>query len=150
MLGLPTGSTPLGMYRKLVEYYKDGHISFKFVKTFNMDEYASKRALYFSFFRVNILSDSWIIKKISCQDIPRQHPESYHYFMWSNFFKHIDIDPSNAHILDGNAADLNAECESFNRKLKMPAALNYLLGELDRTVFSSFALVHFILFIFLS
>lgn len=43
VLGLPTGSTPLGMYRKLVEYYKNGKVTFKYVKTFNMDEYASKR-----------------------------------------------------------------------------------------------------------
>lgn len=42
VLGLPTGSTPLGMYRKLIEYYKQGKISFKYVKTFNMDEYVGK------------------------------------------------------------------------------------------------------------
>lgn len=42
MLGLPTGSTPLGMYQKLIEYYKAGHISFKYVKTFNMDEYVGE------------------------------------------------------------------------------------------------------------
>lgn len=47
VLGLPTGSTPLGMYRKLVEYHKNGKISFKYVKTFNMDEYASERNLRF-------------------------------------------------------------------------------------------------------
>lgn len=41
VLGLPTGSTPLGMYKKLVEYHKKGNISFEYVKTFNMDEYAS-------------------------------------------------------------------------------------------------------------
>ena len=61
-----TGSTPLGMYKKLIQFYKDGKLSFKYVKTFNMDEY------------VGIASD---------------HPESYHYYMYENFFKHIDIDP---------------------------------------------------------
>jgi len=89
VLGLPTGSTPLGMYRKLIEYYKAGNVSFKYVKTFNMDE---------------------------CVGLPRDHPESYHYFMWENFFKHIDILPENVHILDGNADDLSAECLSFEEK----------------------------------
>lgn len=42
VLGLPTGSTPLGMYRKLIEYYKAGNVSFKYVKTFNMDEYVGQ------------------------------------------------------------------------------------------------------------
>lgn len=60
------GSTPLGMYRKLIEFNKAGKLSFKYVKTFNMDEYVG---------------------------IPSDHPESYHYYMYENFFKHIDIDP---------------------------------------------------------
>uniref|UniRef100_A0A8B9SKP7 Glucosamine-6-phosphate deaminase 1 n=1 Tax=Anas platyrhynchos TaxID=8839 RepID=A0A8B9SKP7_ANAPL len=85
-LGLPTGSTPLGCYQKLVEYHKNGDLSFKYVKTFNMDEYVG---------------------------LPRDHPESYHSFMWNNFFKHIDILAENVHILDGNAADLQAECENL-------------------------------------
>ncbi|KAE8286060.1 Glucosamine-6-phosphate isomerase 1 [Larimichthys crocea] len=80
-LGLPTGSTPLGCYKKLIEYYKNGEVSFQYVKTFNMDEYVG---------------------------LPRDHPESYHSFMWNNFFKHIDIKAENTHILDGNAADLQA------------------------------------------
>ncbi|KAF3844408.1 hypothetical protein F7725_007571, partial [Dissostichus mawsoni] len=66
-LGLPTGSTPYGCYQKLIEYYRSGDISFKYVKTFNMDEYVG---------------------------LPRAHPESYHSYMWNNFFKHIDIDPA--------------------------------------------------------
>ena len=60
------GSTPLGMYRKLIQFHKDGKLSFKYVKTFNMDEYVG---------------------------LPSDHPESYHYYMYENFFKHIDIDP---------------------------------------------------------
>ncbi|KAK1175577.1 glucosamine-6-phosphate isomerase 2 [Acipenser oxyrinchus oxyrinchus] len=90
-LGLPTGSTPLGCYKKLIEYHTSGDISFKYVKTFNMDEYVG---------------------------LPRDHPESYHSYMWNNFFKHIDIDPANAHILDGNAPDLQKECEAFEQKLR--------------------------------
>lgn len=53
VLGLPTGSTPLGMYRKLVEYHNEGLVSFKYVKTFNMDEYASKSADRVLSFRSN-------------------------------------------------------------------------------------------------
>ena len=60
VLGLPTGSTPIKMYRKLVEYNKAGELSFKYVKTFNMDEYVG---------------------------LPREHKESYHYFMFEHLFK---------------------------------------------------------------
>ena len=66
VLGLPTGSTPLGMYRHLVEMVKEGKLSFANVVTFNMDEYIG---------------------------LPPAHPQSYHYFMEENFFKHIDIRP---------------------------------------------------------
>ncbi len=60
MLGLPTGGTPLKMYRKLVELYRAGKVSFKYVKTFNMDEYVG---------------------------LAKDHPESYHYYMFNNLFK---------------------------------------------------------------
>lgn len=101
VLGLPTGSTPLGMYRKLIEYYNAGNVSFKYVKTFNMDEYVG---------------------------LPRNHPESYHYFMWENFFKHIDILPENVHILDGNAPDLSVECKSFEQKIKDVGGIELFIG----------------------
>ncbi|CAD6999973.1 glucosamine-6-phosphate isomerase isoform X1 [Ceratitis capitata] len=101
VLGLPTGSTPLGMYKKLIEYHKAGKVSFEFVKTFNMDEYVG---------------------------IPRDHPESYHYFMWNNFFKHINIDPKNAHILDGNAKDLLAECQQFEAMIKEAGGVELFIG----------------------
>ena len=64
VLGLPTGSTPLGTYKELIALHKAGAVSFKNVITFNMDEYIG---------------------------IPEDHPESYHTFMWKNFFSHIDI-----------------------------------------------------------
>lgn len=101
MLGLPTGSTPLGMYRKLIEYHKAGKVSFKYVKTFNMDEYVG---------------------------LPRDHHESYHYFMYNNFFSHIDIDPANVHILNGNAPDLIAECAGFERKIKEAGGVELFIG----------------------
>ena len=62
VLGLPTGSSPLGMYKALIELNKKGVVSFKNVITFNMDEYVG---------------------------LPKEHPESYHSFMWNNFFSHI-------------------------------------------------------------
>lgn len=49
--------------------------------------------------------------------IPREHPESYHSYMWTNFFKHTDINPANVNILDGNAADLQAECDSYEARI---------------------------------
>lgn len=100
-LGLPTGSTPLGTYKKLIEFYKSGKISFKYVKTFNMDEYVG---------------------------IPRDHPESYHSFMFHNFFKHIDILPENTHILDGNAPDLEQECDDFEKKIKDAGGIELFVG----------------------
>ena len=95
------GSTPLGVYKKLCEYYKNGEISFKYVKTFNMDEYIG---------------------------FPRNHPESYLSFMFNNLFKYIDIDPNNVHILDGNAIDLNKECEDFERKIKEAGGIELFVG----------------------
>ena len=91
ILGLPTGSTPIGTYKELVRLYKKGQISFKNVVTFNMDEYVR---------------------------IPEDHPESYHSFMWNNFFKHIDIKKENVNILNGNAKDLEAECARYEEKIK--------------------------------
>uniref|UniRef100_A0A8C3RF06 Glucosamine-6-phosphate deaminase 1 n=1 Tax=Cyanoderma ruficeps TaxID=181631 RepID=A0A8C3RF06_9PASS len=106
-LGLPTGSTPLGCYSKLVEYYRNGDLSFKYVKTFNMDEYVG---------------------------LPRDHPESYHSFMWNNFFKHIDISPENVHILDGNAPDLQAECDAFEEKIKAAGGIELFVGGYENCV----------------
>ena len=77
VLGLPTGSTPLETYKELIRRHKAGEVSFRNVITFNMDEYVG---------------------------LPEEHPESYHSFMWNNFFKHIDIKPENVNILDGNAS----------------------------------------------
>ena len=101
VLGLPTGSTPLGTYKKLIELYKSGEVSFKHVVTFNMDEYV---------------------------DLPKIHPQSYYSFMWDNFFIHIDIIPENANLLDGNAADLDAECRSYEEKIKSLGGIQLFLG----------------------
>jgi glucosamine-6-phosphate deaminase len=101
ILGLPTGSTPIGTYRELVKLYKKGQISFKNVVTFNMDEYVR---------------------------IPEDHPESYHSFMWTNFFSHIDIKKENVNILNGNAKDLDAECARYEEKIKSYGGIDLFMG----------------------
>ena len=62
------------------------------------------------------------------QGIARDHSESYHSFMWTNFFKHIDIEPSNAHILDGNASDLVKECDAYEEKIKEAGGVELFIG----------------------
>ncbi|MDE6574456.1 MAG: glucosamine-6-phosphate deaminase [Muribaculaceae bacterium] len=101
VLGCPTGSSPLGMYRKLIELYKEGKVSFKNVVTFNMDEYVG---------------------------LPEEHEQSYHSFMWNNFFSHIDIPRENVNILDGNAADLEAECKRFEDKIASYGGIDLFMG----------------------
>jgi len=101
VLGLPTGSTPVGMYKELIRFYKEGIISFRNVVTFNMDEYVG---------------------------IPEDHPQSYHTFMRENFFNHIDIPPENTHILDGNAEDLERECEEYEEKMKSYGGVDLFIG----------------------
>lgn len=101
VLGLPTGSSPIGMYKELIELNKNGVVSFKYVTTFNMDEYVG---------------------------LAEEHSESYHSFMWNNFFKHIDIDKNNVHILNGNAEDLNLECQEYEDKIKKAGGINLFVG----------------------
>lgn len=101
ILGLPTGSTPLPTYRELIRLYKSGEVSFKNVVTFNMDEYVG---------------------------LPKDHPESYHSFMHENFFRHIDIPKDNIHILDGNAPDLEAECEAYEKAIEACGGIDLFMG----------------------
>lgn len=101
VLGLPTGSSPIGTYQQLVQLYKEGYVSFQNVVTFNMDEYVG---------------------------IAEEHPESYHYFMWKHLFSHIDIPKENVNILDGNAADLEAECQAYEEKIKKFGGIDLFLG----------------------
>jgi len=101
VLGLPTGSSPLGTYQQLINLHKEGKISFKNVITFNMDEYVG---------------------------LPEDHPQSYHYFMWNNLFSHIDIPHENVNILNGNAKDLEKECEEYEKKIKEVGGIHLFLG----------------------
>ena len=101
VLGLPTGGTPLGTYAELIRRHKAGEVSFRHVITFNMDEYIG---------------------------LPKEHEQSYYSFMWTNFFSHIDILPENAHILNGNAEDIEAECERYEAKIKEVGGIDLFMG----------------------
>ena len=101
VLGLPTGSTPLGMYRALIEKNYKGEVSFKNVVTFNMDEYVG---------------------------LPQSHPESYHSFMWNNFFSHIDIPNENVYILNGNAESLEKECSLYEEAIQKAGGIDLFIG----------------------
>ncbi|MCK5156402.1 MAG: glucosamine-6-phosphate deaminase [Spirochaetales bacterium] len=101
VLGLPTGSTPIGTYKELIRHYKHGVISFEHVITFNMDEYIG---------------------------LPQDHPQSYSTFMWENFFSFVDIKKENVNIPNGNAADLEKECLEYEGKITAAGGIDLFLG----------------------
>ena len=101
VLRLPTGSSPVGMYKCLVEACRQGRVSFKNVLTFNMDEYVC---------------------------LPEEHPESYHSFMANNLFNHIDCPKENIHILNGNAPDLDAECRHYEEMIEEAGGIDLFIG----------------------
>lgn len=87
VLGLATGSTPLGTYKQLIEWYEKGDIDFSEVTSINLDEYIG---------------------------LSSTHEQSYHHFMHENFFDHINIKPGNIHLPDGTATDLEKECKDYD------------------------------------
>ena len=91
VLGLATGSTPIGMYKQLIEWYKAGDLDFSQVKSVNLDEYAG---------------------------LAPTHDQSYRYFMQTNLFDHINIDPANTNVPNGLAADPAAECRRYNQVIR--------------------------------
>lgn len=101
VLGLPTGSSPEGMYRELAGIQKAGRVSFRDVVTFNMDEYVG---------------------------LPAEHPQSYHAFMWDKFFSHVDIQKQNVHILDGMANDLEEECRAYEDAIDVHGGIDLFIG----------------------
>jgi glucosamine-6-phosphate deaminase len=101
VLGLPTGSSPLPVYKEFIKRHKAGKISFKNVVTFNMDEYVG---------------------------LDENHTESYHYFMYDNLFNHIDIPRENINILNGNAKNLEKECADYEKKIKAAGGIDLFLG----------------------
>ncbi|NAW67250.1 glucosamine-6-phosphate deaminase [Photobacterium halotolerans] len=101
VLGLPTGGTPLTTYKRLIELYNAGEVSFRHVVTFNMDEYVGLSA---------------------------DHPESYRSFMFNNFFNHIDIQEENINLLNGNTDDHQAECKRYEDKIKSFGKIHLFMG----------------------
>lgn len=91
VLGLPTGRTPEGMYRCLVDFHRKEGLDFSSVTTFNLDEYLGLAA---------------------------GDPNSYHYFMENKFFKYINIKKNNTHIPNGIAKDIAKECLEYEQKIK--------------------------------
>ena len=91
VLGMATGSTPLGVYQELVRMHKRGELDFSQCTTFNLDEYVG---------------------------LPVTHEQSYHYFMHENFFKHVNIPPQNIHIPSGTTSNYRAFCDWYEKRIK--------------------------------
>lgn len=102
VLGLATGSSPIPTYQYMAQEYAAGHVSFRNVTTFNLDEYC---------------------------DLPQKDPNSYYSFMFDNLFRHTDIDSARVNFLDGNAADDKAECAQYEKRIKDAGGIDLqLLG----------------------
>lgn len=101
VLGLCTGSTPIRTYAELGRMVKAGELSFRNVISFNMDEYVG---------------------------LPVEHPESYHSFMHRQLFDLIDEPKENIHILDGNAADPEAECAAYEKAIVEAGGIDLFFG----------------------
>ena len=91
VLGLATGSTPVGMYNELIRMHKEEGLDFSKVRSFNLDEYCG---------------------------LSPDHPQSYHYFMYDKLFNHINIRPENIHIPRGDVENANISCEWYEKKIK--------------------------------
>lgn len=100
ILGLATGSTPIGMYKEMIKCYKDHGLDFSNVRTFNLDEYVG-------------LSD--------------EHPSSYRYFMNNELFNHININKENICIPDGKAQDLGEYCKKYDEMITESGGIELLL-----------------------
>ena len=97
ILGLATGSTPVGLYKELIKAYENGEISFKDVKTFNLDEY---------------------------YPISKSSNQSYDYFMNDNLFSHVDINKANTDIPNGEATDADKECADYEKRIAASAGVD--------------------------
>ena len=101
VLGLATGTTPLGLYKRLIADHKENGTSYKHIRAVNLDEY---------------------------KGLPKDHPQSYAYFMRKNLFDHIDIDVNNTYIENGMAEDDQAECKRYDEILEKYPRDIQLLG----------------------
>ena len=100
-LGLATGSTPTDLYVEMIADYKAGNFSYKNIKSYNLDEYVG---------------------------ISYDHPESYHKFMETNLFDHVDIDKANTHVPDASAEDLELAVKSYQEELNKAQIDVQILG----------------------
>ena len=105
VLGLATGRTPLRLYQELIRLHQETGLDFSRVTTFNLDEYVG---------------------------LPPEHDQSYHWFMHENFFRHINIDPAHTHVPNGIAADLHAECRSYEKMIEAAGGIDLQLLGLGR------------------
>lgn len=102
VLGLATGSTPIGLYKQLIEWYQKGDLDFSEVRTVNLDEY---------------------------KGISRENDQSYYYFMHQNLFDHVNIPEGNTHLPDGMALDPEKECDRYNNLIQSMGGVDLqLLG----------------------
>ena len=90
VLGLATGSSPIGMYKELIRMHRDEGLDFSKVTTFNLDEYVG---------------------------LPPSHDQSYHYFMHENLFKHINLDPRHIHVPQGMAKNIDVFCDWYEERM---------------------------------
>lgn len=91
ILGLATGTTPIGTYQQLIKAYENGDLDFSQVRTYNLDEY---------------------------RGLTHDDPQSYHFFMNDQLFNHINIDPANVHVPDGSNPDADAACSEYDRMVE--------------------------------
>lgn len=105
VIGLPTGSTPLGMYKELIKSYNEGKISFAHVVTFNLDEYIG---------------------------LPATDENSYNYYMNHNFFSFMDIDKKNINIPHGNTDDVTGECLRYEENIKAAGGMDIIFLGIGR------------------
>ncbi len=102
VLGLATGSTPVGLYKQLIEWYRNGDLDFSGVRTVNLDEY---------------------------KGISRENDQSYYYFMHQNLFDHVNIPAGNTHLPDGMEADSEKECRRYEELIQSMGSVDLqLLG----------------------
>jgi glucosamine-6-phosphate deaminase len=108
VLGLATGSTPIGVYRELIRLHTDEGLSFRNVVTFNLDEY-------------------W--------PMPPESVHAYHRFMWENFFAHVDIDPANVHIPSGvmPREDADAACAAYEAAIRAAGGVDFQILGIGKT-----------------
>ena len=111
VLGLATGSSPLGIYRQLIIWYEKGDLDFSATTAVNLDEYCN---------------------------LPPDNPQSYHAFMRQNFFDHININPARVHIPNGMASDLETECRRYDQLIQSLGGIDLQLLGIGRNAHIGF------------